>query len=206
MPKLIDRTGQCFGKLVVIKQAGRTTSKKVLWECVCSCGNKKKIASGDLVTGNTTSCGCALKAAITKHGGWKNSSYNTWRAMIRRCNTPTDKDYPRYGGKGVTVCPEWLDYVTFAKDMGEPVGDETLDRINTYGNYELNNCRWAGVKTQNRNVRVRKNSATGFIGVSIVGKKFLAKITVGKKAYYSKMCLTIEEAAEARKELERKYW
>ena len=70
MPKLIDRTGQCFGKLVVIKQAGRTTSKKVLWECVCSCGNKKKIASGDLVTGNTTSCGCALKAAITKHGGW----------------------------------------------------------------------------------------------------------------------------------------
>ena len=204
--KLVDRTGQRFGKLIVIEQAGRTASKKVLWKCVCDCGNETKTDSGSLVTGNTTSCGCALKDAITKHGGWNKSSYNTWRAMIRRCTNPIDKDYPRYGGKGVTVCPEWLDYATFAKDMGEPIGDETLDRIDTYGNYEPINCRWAGIKTQNRNVRVRKNNAAGFTGVSIVGKKFLAKITIGKKAYYSKVYLTVEEAAAARKELERKYW
>ena len=126
--------------------------------------------------------------------------------MIRRCTIPTDKDYPRYGGKGVTVCPAWMDYLNFAVDMGEPQGDETLDRINVYGNYELDNCRWAGVKTQNRNTRLRVNSTTGYIGVSVVGKRFLAKITANKKSYYSKLCDTVEEAAAARKELEARYW
>ena len=204
--KLIDRTGHIFGRLTVLEQAGRDKLKKVLWRCKCECGNELTVVVGSLVTGNTTSCGCYLKEKITKHGGWKNSSYNTWRAMIRRCTIPTDKDYPRYGGKGVAVCPEWLDYTKFAADMGEPEGDETLDRIDTYGNYTPENCRWAGVQTQNRNIRLRVNSTTGYIGVSIVGKKFLAKITVGKKSYYSTLCNTAEEAAAARKELEARYW
>jgi hypothetical protein len=104
------------------------------------------------------------------------------------------------------VCAEWLSYLTFAADMGEPEGDETLDRIDPYGNYNKTNCRWAGVKTQCRNLRKRANSKTGVIGVSIAGKKFMAKIAVGKKAYYSKCFFTLEEAAVARKELEAKHW
>jgi len=204
--KLVDRTGQRFGRLVVLEQAGRTVSKKVLWKCKCDCGNETQTDSGSLVTGNTESCGCILKEAITKHGGWKKSSYNTWRAMIRRCNNPKDKDYQRYGGKGVSVCPEWLDYTTFAKDMGEPQGDETLDRIDVYGNYEPSNCRWAGLTQQARNVRVRANSETGVTGVVLYKNRYYAKITVKKKNYYSKVFNTIEEAAAARKELERIHW
>ena len=204
--KLINRAGQRFGRLVVIEQAGRTASKKVLWKCVCDCGKETQTDSGSLTTGNTTSCGCVLKEVITKHGGWNKSSYNTWRAMIRRCINPKDKDYKRYGAKGVNVCPEWLDYATFAKDMGEPQGDETLDRINVYGNYEPSNCRWAGVKTQNRNTRLRVNSKTGYTGVLPVGLKYIAKITSNKNSFYSKLCNTIEEAAIARKELERTHW
>jgi hypothetical protein len=204
MPKLIDRTGQIFGKLTVVEQAGRDGLKKVLWRCRCECGNETVIPSGSLVTGNTASCGCIVPNF--KHGGWKNASYNTWRAMMRRCYNKQDKDYPRYGGLGVTVCGSWHEYLNFVADMGEPKGDETLDRINTYGNYEPSNCRWAGVKTQNRNVRVRASSKTGYIGVASTGKKFFAKITANKKVYYSKVCLTLEEAAAARKELERKYW
>jgi hypothetical protein len=204
--KFVDRTGQLFGKLTVVEQAGRDRLKKVLWRCRCECGAETVVVSGSLVTGNTTSCGCVLKAAITKHGGWKKASYNTWRAMIRRCTVPTDKDYPRYGGRGVSVCPEWLQYENFVADMGEPAGDETLDRKDVYGNYTPENCRWAGVKTQNRNTRLRANSKTGFTGVSQVGNRFMAKVTVGKKAYYSKVVATVEEAAAARKELERLYW
>jgi len=202
--KLVDRTGQVFGKLTVVEQAGRDKLKKVLWRCKCQCGNETIVNAGSLATGNTTSCGC--ESGNYKHGGTGKGSYNTWRAMIRRCTIPTDKDYPRYGGKGVTVCPAWMDYLNFAVDMGEPQGDETLDRINVYGNYELDNCRWAGVKTQNRNTRLRVNSTTGYIGVSVVGKRFLAKITANKKSYYSKLCDTVEEAAAARKELEARYW
>jgi 2'-5' RNA ligase len=104
------------------------------------------------------------------------------------------------------VCPAWAEYKNFVVDMGEPEGDETLDRIDTYGNYSPENCRWAGVQTQNRNIRLRANSATGYIGVSTVGKRFMAKITVGKKAHYSKVVATVEEAAAARKELERVHW
>lgn len=203
--KLVDRTGQVFGKLTAIEQAGRDKLKKVLWRCKCECGNETVVVAGSLTTGNTTSCGCVVPNL--KHGGTGKGSYNTWRAMIRRCTVITDKDYSRYGGKGVSVCPEWMSYEKFVADMGEPEGDETLDRIDVYGNYTPENCRWAGVQTQNRNVRVRPDSTTKVTGVSKTGSgRFMAKITVGPKSYYSKVFLTIEEAAAARKELERLHW
>jgi hypothetical protein len=202
--KLVDRTGQIFGKLVVTKQAGRDKLKKVLWQCKCECGNETVVVSGSLVTGNTTSCGC--EKGNYKHGGTGKGSYNTWRAMIRRCTIPTDKDYPRYGGKGVTVCPAWMEYEQFAKDMGEPQGDETLDRINVYGNYEPDNCRWASPKTQARNIRIPKSSKTGATGILFHSGKYYATITVQKKKYYSSVCNTVEEAIFLRKELEARYW
>lgn len=207
MPKFINRTGQRFGRLLVVEEAGRNALKKVLWKCVCVCGVEVVLPSGSLVTGNTTSCGCILKEVITKHGGSQKASYNTWRAMMRRCYKQQDKDYPRYGGKGIFVCERWHDYLSFALDMGEPIGDETLDRVNVYGNYEPSNCRWAGVKTQNRNVRVRASNMTGVTGVSrTTSGTYMAKVSVSKKSFYSKCFQTIEEAAAARKELERLHW
>jgi len=65
MPKFIDRLGQKFGRLSVVESAGRDRNKKVLWKCLCDCGNTAIIPSGALVTGNTTSCGCAFKDAVT---------------------------------------------------------------------------------------------------------------------------------------------
>ena len=206
MPKFIDRTGQRFGKLVVVAEAGRDVLKKVRWLCMCDCGKETTVTAGGLVTGNTTSCGCYLQEKITKHGGWKKSSYNTWRAMMRRCNNPRDKDYPRYGAVGVKVRPAWHDYLCFARDMGEPVGAETLDRIDPYGDYEPKNCRWADLPTQARNIRVRKNSESGYVGVNRRGNKWSAEITVKKKKYYAPLVATIKEAAAARKELERLHW
>lgn len=202
--KLNDLTGKSFGKLTVIEEAGRNNLKKVLWKCKCSCGNEVFVVSGSLVTGNTTSCGCIIPHY--KHGGTNKGSYNTWRAMVRRCTKPTDKDYINYGAKGVTICNRWMEYENFVADMGEPVGDETLDRINPYGNYEPSNCRWAGVKTQCRNTRVRASNKLGITGVSKVGNKYMAKITAGKKAYYSKCFSDLADAVQARKELERKHW
>jgi hypothetical protein len=206
MPKLIDRTGQRFGRLIALERNGTNTLNKVLWRCRCDCGNELNVVACSLVTGNTVSCGCWLKERITKHGGWNKASYNTWRAMMRRCYKSQDKDYSHYGGKGVTVCERWHNYTNFAADMGEPNGDETLDRINTYGNYEPENCRWAGVTTQNRNVRVRGNSKTGVVGVVIRNNRYYGKVSVNSKGFYSKACKTAKEAAVARKELERLHW
>jgi hypothetical protein len=125
---------------------------------------------------------------------------------MRRCYNQKDKDYKKYGAVGVLVCLEWHDYLVFASDMGEPNADETLDRVDVYGNYTPSNCRWATPTVQNRNVRVRRESASGFTGVNMKNSKWYAQITVKKKKFYSRSCQTIEEAASARKELERLHW
>ena len=202
--KLVDRTGQVFGKLTVMKQAGRDKLKKVLWRCRCECGQETTVVAGSLVTGNTTSCGCIVPNF--KHGGTGKSSYNTWRAMMRRCYNCDDKDYPRYGGKGVVVYSAWHDYAAFVLDMGEPSGTKTLDRINSGGNYEPGNVRWATPTVQARNIRVPKTSKTGIVGVVFHNCYYYATITVQKKKYYSKVCSSLEDAAAARKELERLHW
>lgn len=204
--KFVDRTGRRFGKLVVVEEAGRNANKKVLWRCTCDCGKETVVTSGSLVTGNTNSCGCYLKEKITKHGGWKKSSYNTWRAMMRRCHNPKDKDYKRYGAKGIVVCDRWHEYLNFESDMGEPVGKETMDRIDPTGNYEPKNCRWATPTVQARNVGVRRTTASGYTGVHHRNGKWYGEITVKTKKYYSKACSTVEEAAVARKELEALHW
>jgi len=204
MGKFIDRTGQVFGKLTVLERVGRNELKKVMWQCRCSCGNETVITSGSLVTGNTTSCGCA--GGNFKHGGAGKGSYNTWRAMMRRCYAAHDKDYPKYGGRGVSVFAAWHDYAAFATDMEEPTGTETLDRIDTYGNYTPTNCRWATPTVQNRNVRVRAGSKSGFVGVNARCNSWYGEITSKGKKFYSKACSTVEEAAVARKELERLHW
>jgi hypothetical protein len=207
MPKFIDQTGKRFGRLVVQSHKGRNANLKQLWECQCDCGNTKLVTTQELNSGDTTSCGCYLKERITKHGGWKKSSYNTWRAMMRRCNNPEDKDYPKYGGAGILVHQDWHDYLNFERDMGEPQGKETLDRIDPYGNYSASNCRWASLYMQARNKRVPKTNTSGYIGVINVYKdKWMAKITTNKKSFYSQVFDSIEEAVTARRELEKKHW
>ena len=125
---------------------------------------------------------------------------------MRRCNNPKDKDYVKYGAVGISVCEKWHDYLLFESDMGEPIGTETLDRIDPYGNYEPTNCRWASVVTQNRNLRVRKSSKSGHTGVYPINGKWVAAVTANKKKYYSKIVKSLEEAIEARKQLEQTYW
>lgn len=207
MPSAVDLTGKRFGRLLVTKRLRRDHNLKYVWSCICECGAKKEVTGGQLVSGRTTSCGCYLKERITKHGGAGKRSYNTWRAMVRRCTRATDKDYPRYGGSGIKVCDRWLMYSSFVLDMGEPPVKHTLDRIDPYGNYTPSNCRWASLPQQSRNQRLSKINKTGVVGVSEpYPGKWLAKITVKKHAIYSAVFDTLEEAAYARKKLEAKYW
>ena len=73
--------------------------------------------------------------------------------MIQRCHNPNDKDYPRYGARGITVCVKWREsFPAFLAAMGTPAGAEwTLDRVDNTKGYSPENCRWATAKQQSGN-------------------------------------------------------
>lgn len=86
--------------------------------------------------------------------------YLVWYGMKHRCFNSNDKDFKDYGGRGITVCEEWLDFSTFCEwaysngyDENKTGREQSLDRINVNGNYEPNNCRWVNMATQRRNTR-----------------------------------------------------
>jgi hypothetical protein len=83
-------------------------------------------------------------------------AHNSWKAMKQRCTNPKRHNYPSYGGKGITVCERWKSFDNFLADMGERPQGTSLDRIDSNGNYEPNNCRWATYKVQARNSGRRK--------------------------------------------------
>jgi hypothetical protein len=86
-----------------------------------------------------------------KKGQWA-PEYGTWTCMWRRCRDTKDEHYPRYGGRGITVCDEWASYAAFLADMGrKPSKLHTLDRIDNDKGYNKANCRWATATEQNRN-------------------------------------------------------
>lgn len=142
--KLIDITGQRYGRLVV---TAMLPNKKC--ECLCDCGNLSTPLRADVRKGHTTTCGCSKE----HHGMSGSKEYMIWVSIIKRCCNPHDKDYERYGGRGITVCDEWRhSFEAFYKDMGARPDDcQTIDRINNNGNYEPGNCRWTTWKRQNRN-------------------------------------------------------
>ena len=149
MPKLNDLTGQRFGRLTVLE---RTELK---WLCKCDCGNKKIVAGGHLVSGDTKSCGCLR----IKHGMRNTRLYSIWHGMKERCYNTKHKFYKHYGGRGIKVCEEWKnDFQTFADwALSHGYADNlTIDRIDVNGNYEPSNCQWATNAEQQRNKRNSK--------------------------------------------------
>lgn len=158
--------GKRFGRLTVISDIGRTMDRHVLWMCRCDCDNYVNVSSRDLMTGHTKSCGCFQKDTIRdkryKHGDRDERLYSVWKSMKKRCENPNCKSYQWYGAKGVSVCDEWHDYASFKKwaenngyDKNAERGICTIDRINPYGDYSPDNCRWISMAEQAKNKRKR---------------------------------------------------
>ena len=174
-----------------------------LYECAY-CGKEFEASPVNIKSGSTISCGCYRRPYnIQTHGLYYNKYYGTYNAMWARCFNPKNKAYKYYGGRGITICEEWLDitnFIAWVESTHPNIEGVSLDRIDVDGNYEPNNCRWADASTQALNKRMMKSNTSGYVGVhwDKSKDKWVASIRINNKPIKIGTFLTIEEAVQAR--------
>lgn len=158
MGKINDLAGTTFNRLTVLEFV-KIYNHYAYWRCLCACGNECIVRSDNLKNGAVKSCGCLLNEGNNnKHSMSGTKIYKNWSGIKKRCYNPNCKDYPNYGGRGITMFEIWMDnfqafydYVSTLPHFGEK--GYSLDRINNDGNYEPGNLRWATKKQQANNRR-----------------------------------------------------
>lgn len=173
---LQDISGNIYGNLTVLRRGEDyvkpSGAKDVRWVCLCLCGKEKLIRTTSLKNGDTKSCGCLnVKLAskrFKKHGMCKSRLYSILTDMKSRCFNKNNKRYNDWGGRGITICDEWLEnpekFILWANENG--YSDKlTIERIDNDKNYCPDNCKWADYSEQNINKRISKNNTSGYVGV-----------------------------------------
>lgn len=164
----LNLIGLRAGRLTVTHFVEMTKSG-ALWRCSCDCGGESLRITSQLRR-NYKNLGCKMCETerrsqwvnLRTHGmcaGGKTKLYNVWKGMKSRCRDERNTSWKYYGAMGVTVCKEWQDsYPAFHAWSMENGYEEglTIDRIDPYGNYEPDNCRWTTWKVQMNNLRTRK--------------------------------------------------
>jgi hypothetical protein len=153
-----DRVGHRYGKLTVVARAGSNQHGQSLWECKCDCG-ETAVKSVVFFNNRGQQCGKSCRLGVhVKHGATthtsKSKEYAAWVDMKRRCFNPASPNFHRYGGRGITMCDEWVnEFAAFFAHIGPaPEGKRmSVDRIDNNGNYEPGNVRWATPAEQVKN-------------------------------------------------------
>jgi hypothetical protein len=157
-----DRTGERYGRLLILAHAGTIPGSCSVWLCECECGGRLVVRLSGLL-GRTRSCGCLQRQrgqergrANRTHGEGKGTpEYRAWLGMKSRCLNTSDRGFVDYGRRGIEVWEPWInDYPGFLAYIGrKPSPKHSLDRIDNDGNYEPGNIRWATPAQQNNNRR-----------------------------------------------------
>jgi hypothetical protein len=152
-PPSKDLSGELYGSLSV-SGLSKIVDGRRYWDCVCACGNSVTVRYDKLTGGRRTHCGClskernAAKKKILAIS--KTPEYEAYLGAKKRCNSPSSKDYPRYGERGIKFLFD--SFEEFINEIGyRPTERHSLDRIDNDKNYEAGNVRWATTKEQARN-------------------------------------------------------
>lgn len=206
--------GETYSRLTVLQETYMKNGRKTV-RCECSCGNTVDVREDHLKSGVTNSCGCyrldRLREVIVTHGKTTTKAYGTWEGMLQRCHNPNASNYSEYGGRGITICEDWLGaegFANFYKDMGERPEGMSLDRMDVNGNYCKENCRWETPSVQGFNQRKSSNNTSGRTGVSWNRQKQMwdAYIMKDRKKINLGRFENKEEAIFAREQGELKYY
>lgn len=157
--------GTKFGRLTIVGNE-RRLGKQYIVDCMCDCGRTITTRIDGLKIGKKKQCGdhrqimsdatkALLRESNSTHGKSGTVEYNAWCGMKSRCMNANDSRYADYGGRGISVYPEWInDFPAFLEYIGmRPSEGFSLDRIRVDGNYEPGNARWANGSTQTKNRR-----------------------------------------------------
>lgn len=147
--------GKTFGRLTVKEYVGGT---RHIFKCECACGNTIEVEQRELIYGKRRTCGCYvnnLHLGTTRDTSGKANAYRSWEAMKYRCLNKNAKDYPKYGGRGISIYPPWLDFKNFYADMGDRPDGTSIGRIDNNGDYTPENCRWETPQQQQSNTSSR---------------------------------------------------
>ena len=150
------RVGEAYNRWTVESPPERE-GRYLMVAVRCACGNPGKVEQTNLRKGLTRSCGCLKRELVgthtATHGMSKTRIYAIWNMMRQRCELPSNHAYSYYGGRGISVCPSWQKFENFYSDVGDPPDGCTLDRVDSNGNYEPGNVRWASAEVQANNTR-----------------------------------------------------
>ena len=183
--------GETFNHLTIISlhHTRRTPNGTIRYymNCVCDCGNKCIKGLNQIRNGHVKSCGCSRGENLRKLAYNNKTLATILTAMKQRCYNVNADNYSRYGGRGIKVCDEWLadsdSFIIWATVNGYKKGLQ-IDRIDTDGNYEPNNCRWVSNRVNSWNKR--NNRKINYNGIEYCFSEFCYKFNIKNrpKAYY----------------------
>ena len=154
-----DITNQTFNSLIARERVYCNKQKKMAWRCDCECGGEIIATYSQLNRGNTKSCGCLNREQTTVRNATHNESktrlYKIWVGMRQRCNNPNKVRYADYGGRGIKVCDDWDNYLTFKNWAISNGYDDTMsiERVDVDKDYCPTNCKWIPLSDQSKNRR-----------------------------------------------------
>lgn len=180
-PQTLDITGQKYGTLTAIKNTwAKNNNGCFIWEFMCDCGKTEEREIGNLRhKGNASKCKqCVSEAVSDRFSTHKtpkgDKTYKSWCKIKERCFNPNDREYHKYGARGISMHHDWVNnFVPFRDYVGEPPKDGkryTIDRIDNTKGYAPGNIRWADNFQQARNKGMAVNNKTGFTGVVLDNK------------------------------------